>query len=293
MTTLTAIYMARKPDIYRAAAVVQVDLEQNNPDLITSDRQRPVSTTDPSYFNTQLQLLTSESLLRRAVKEHNLDADKNLQQARNDSGSSTFRTILRSIGLASGGRSDKPSEGDQSSDSGLASAEEIAEAVRLSPYVDLIKKNLEIEPRRESRATVKDTRLIDISFYSSSPELAASVVNGLAETFTTNNQEKRSGTSSKTNDFLQERIAGLQSDIKADEEQLQSLNQDIGIIKTEGDQTIVIERLSGLNKQLLEAENDRKNAEANYITVSNSPETREDQGAVRRGGPPLHNGTGE
>jgi polysaccharide biosynthesis transport protein len=272
MTTLTAIYMARKPDIYRAAAVVQVDLEQNNPDLITSDRQRPVSTTDPSYFNTQLQLLTSESLLRRAVKEHNLDADKNLQQARNDSGSSTFRTILRSIGLASGGRSDKPSEGDQSSDSGLASAEEIAEAVRLSPYVDLIKKNLEIEPRRESRATVKDTRLIDISFYSSSPELAASVVNGLAETFTTNNQEKRSGTSRKTNDFLQERIAGLQSDIKADEEKLQALNQDIGIIKTEGDQTIVIERLSGLNKQLLEAENDRKNAEANYLTVSNSPE---------------------
>src|SRR5690242_19811795 len=38
ITTVTAIYMARKPNIYRVAAVVQVDLEQNNPDLVTTDR---------------------------------------------------------------------------------------------------------------------------------------------------------------------------------------------------------------------------------------------------------------
>lgn len=272
ITTLTAIYMARKPNIYRASAVVQVDLEQNNPDLITTDRQRPMSNADPSYFNTQLQLLTSESLLRRAVKEHNLDSDKNLQQAKSDSSSSTFRSILRSIGLASDGRSDKPSS-EQVPESGLASAEEIAEAVRLGPYVDLIKRNLEIEPRRESRATVKDTRLIDISFYNSSPELAAAVVNSLAETFTNANQEKRSGTSRKTNDFLQERIAGLQSDIKADEEKLVELTQTEGILKTgEGEQTIVIERLSMLNKTLTEAENDRKDAEARYNMVRDSPD---------------------
>src|SRR5436190_7512715 len=72
ITTLTAIYMARKPNIYSARAVVQVDNEQNNPDLVTSDRQRPISASDPAYFNTQLQLLWSDGLLRRAVKEHNL-----------------------------------------------------------------------------------------------------------------------------------------------------------------------------------------------------------------------------
>jgi capsular exopolysaccharide synthesis family protein len=271
MTTLAAIYMARKPNIYRASAVVQVDLEQNNPDLITSERQRPISNGDPAYFNTQLQLLTSESLLRRTIKDHNLDADKNFQQALTNANSSTFRSILRSIGLASEGRTDKPAP-DPDAEQGLATAEEIAEAVRLNPYVEIIKRSLDIEPRRESRATVKDTRLIDISFDSTSPELAASVVNSLAESFTTVNQEKRSGTSRKTNDFLQERIASLQSEIKSDEEKLAQLNQSAGIIKTEGDQTIVIERLSGLNRQLLEAENERKNAEANYMTVSNSPD---------------------
>ncbi|MGQ0541876.1 MAG: Wzz/FepE/Etk N-terminal domain-containing protein [Blastocatellia bacterium] len=46
-TTLTAIYMARKPNIYLALATIQVDLEQTNPDLVTSDRQRPLSNPDP------------------------------------------------------------------------------------------------------------------------------------------------------------------------------------------------------------------------------------------------------
>lgn len=275
ITTLAAIYMARKPNIYSARAVVQVDLEQINPDLVTNDRQRPISNPDPSYFNTQLQLLWSDSLLRRVVKEHNLDTNREFQQAQKESEVSPWRSVLRSIGLATedGKDRDKSTQSESvAKDTSLATSEEIAEAVRLSPYVDLIHKNLVIDPIRESRATVKDTRLIGISFSHSSPELAAFVVNSIAETFTTVNQEKRSGTSRKTNDFLQERITSLQSEIQSDEEKLVNLTQNAGILKTEGDQTIVIDRLSGLNKGLLVAENDRKNAEADYMTVSNSPE---------------------
>jgi polysaccharide biosynthesis transport protein len=271
MTTLAAIYMARKPNIYRAQAVVQVDNEQNNPDLVTTERQRPISNPDPSYFNTQLQLLWSESLLRRAVKEHNLDSNKDLLQAKTEGGSSAWRSVLKSLGLATADKTDK-SNSVHLEDSGLASSDEVAEAVRLTPFVEIIRRNLEIEPRRESRATVKDTRLIDIAFSNTSPELAAYVVNSIAETFTMVNQEKRSGTSRKTNDFLQERIANLQSEIKSDEQKLVDLTQSEGILKTGTDQTIVIDRLSGLNKDLLVAENDRKNAEADFMAVNNSPD---------------------
>ncbi len=273
MTTLAAIYMARKPNIYLAHARVQVDNEQNNPDLVTSERQRPISNPDPSYFNTQLQLLWSESLLRRAIKEHNLDSNKDLQEAKNAINSSPWRSMLRSVGLASDDKANKAQAGDlYAGDSNLASADEIAEAVRLTPFVEVIRRNLEIEPVREARATVKDTRLIDISFYNTNPELAAFVVNSIAETFTDVNQEKRSGTSRKTNDFLQERIASLQSEIKDDGQRLIDLTEKEGILKPEEGDTIVMQRLSGLNKDLLVAENDRKNAEADYTIVSNSPE---------------------
>lgn len=272
ITTLTAIYMARRPNIYQAKSVVQVDLEQVNPDLAVSDKARPVSNPDPAYFNTQLQLLWSESLLRRVIKEHSLDSNKDFQQARSEGNVSAFRSILKTLGLASG---DPPKSEDPISigaNSTLASSEEIAEAVRLTPYVEIIRRNLGVDPVREARATVKDTRLIEITYKHTNPELAAFVANAIADAFTNQNQEKRTGTSRKTNDFLQERIASLQSDIKADEEKLVNLTQSAGILKTDGDTTLVIERLSGLNRTLLEAENARKNAEANYFSVANSPE---------------------
>jgi succinoglycan biosynthesis transport protein ExoP len=276
VSTWTAIYMARKPNIYQAHAVIQVDLEQANPDLVTSESKRPVFNSDPSYFNTQLQLLGSESLLRRVVKEHNLDSNKSFQLIKSDASTSTWRSILKSIGLANDdNRTDKPevSVPDASNSSTLASGEEIAQAIRLAPYVELIRRDLSVEPIREPRATVKDTRLIDVSYRCPDPELAAYVANSIGETFTNANQEKRSGTNRKTNDFLQERIADLQSEIRTDEQNLVDLKQKEGILKTEGDQTIVLDRLSGLNKQLLEAENQRKNAEANFLQLNKSPDS--------------------
>lgn len=275
VTTLAAIYMARKPDVFQARSMVQVDLEQINPDLVTSDRQRPITNTDPAYINTQLQLLGSDALLRRVIKEHNLDANKDFQKAKSEGGVSPFRSILRSVGLATddADKKDKIASSEiPVNQSSIATSEEIAEAVRLAPYVQLIKVNLETEPIRESRTTVKDTRLIAIMFRHTNPDLAAFIVNSIAETFTMMNQEKRTGTSRKTNDFLQERIASLQADIQSDEEKLVNATQNAGILKTEGDQTIVSDRLSGLNKDLLTSQNDRKNAEANYMIVANAPD---------------------
>ncbi len=67
ITTLSTIYVARKPDIYEASSRVQVDLE-NNP--MYAGKSVPMIYSpgnDPAYFNTQLQILTSPGLLRRVV----------------------------------------------------------------------------------------------------------------------------------------------------------------------------------------------------------------------------------
>ena len=273
ITTLTAIYVARKPDIFAAKATIQVDLEQTNPELAT-DRQRPLLTADPSYFNTQLQLLNSDSLLRRVVKEHKLDTNAEFQKAKAETSTSALRSMLRAVGLASdeSKRDSKPGESLASSNSTLVSADDIAEAVRLAPYVEIIKKNLTTEPVRESRVTVKDTRLIEVTYTNTSAELASFVANGICETFTNYNQEKRSGTSRKTSDFLQSRINDLQSEIRTDEIKLVELQKSEGILKTTGEQTIEIERLAGLNKDRLTAELERTNAESQLLSVKNSPE---------------------
>jgi len=272
ITTLTAIYMARRPNIYQARAQVQVDLEQANQELITSDRLTRLTNPDPAYFNTQLQLLTSETLLRRVVKDLSLDSNKEFQIAKAEESVSAWRSLLKTIGLASDDKkkNDKGiSDVSVTASPSVASTEEISEAIRLAPYVDIIRKNVGIEPVREARATIKDTRLIDITFRHSNPEFAAMIVNGIAEVFTKQNQEKRTGKNVKTSDFLQDRVASLQSQIKSDEIKLADLKKRSGIINLDERSTIVLQRLEGLNRQLLEVENARKNAEANYNAVKN------------------------
>ncbi len=274
-TTAAAIYVARKPNIYQARSVVQVDLEQANPDLITSDRQRPVSAPDPSYFNTQLQLLSSDTLLRRVIKDHNLDVNKDFQDEMNAGSASALRSMLKAVGLASDDAK-KPGEGNPDTElvsSSLVSADEIADAIRLAPFVTMIHQNLFVEPVRDARATFKDTRLIEVTYRHTNPDLAAFVANGIGESFTTYNQERRSGTSRKTSDFLQQRIADLQTQIRTDEVNLVELKKDKGILKTDGESTLVMAQLSTLNRQLLEAENDRKLAEAEFNAASRSPES--------------------
>src|SRR5207244_3143618 len=60
------------------------------------------------------------------------------------------------------------------------------------------------------------------------------------------------------------RVAELQSTLHADEEKLVNYAKNNQILSLDASQNTVVERLSGLNKSLLEAENDRKLAEAEY-----------------------------
>ena len=94
--------------------------------------------------------------------------------------------------------------------------------------------------------------------------VAAKVANAIADTFVLSNLEQKTKFTSTTGDFLQKRIAELQSQIRHDEEQLINYAKGHEILSLDAAQNTVVDRLSGLNKQLLEAENERKMAEAAY-----------------------------
>src|SRR5947207_15483078 len=98
MTTLSIIYVARKPDIYEASSQVQVDLE-NNP--MYAEKSGPMifnPINDPAYFNTQLQILTSQGLLRRVVKTLDLEHNQAFSQPQKSQGHSTWKTIVKMLG---------------------------------------------------------------------------------------------------------------------------------------------------------------------------------------------------
>lgn len=269
ITMLSIIYVARKPDIYEAEARVQVDLE-NNAALVGKTTPFVFGpTNDPVYFNTQLQILVSPGLMRRVVKTLDLEHNPDFFKGNSTQKRSTWQTIKRMAGFGSPDKPDAnaPPKDELQLRTTVAAAtahEDLVEAKRLAPYVGAILGGLKVDPVKETRGVYKETRLIDISFTHTDPEVASKVVNAIAETYVYNNLEKKSETNTTTGDFLQKRIAELQQQIRSDEERLVNYAKNNQIISLDANQNTVVERLAGLNKQLLEAENDRKTAEAAY-----------------------------
>ena len=267
VTMLAVVYVARKPDLYEAQARVQVDLEDAGAIV---NKTRPVygPTDDPIYFNTQLQILVSPGLMRRVVRtldlEHNPDFFKGNPAQRQ----STWQTLKRMVGLGTKQPELTSKPQDQlplTTNVAQATArEDLNEAKRLEPYVNLILGGLKVEPVKESRGYYKETSLIDIKYGHTDPQVTSKVVNAIAETYVYSNLEKRTEANSTTGDFLQKRIAELQQQIRTGEERLVNYAKNNQIISLDPNQNTVVERLAGLNQQLLEAENERKTAEAAY-----------------------------
>ncbi|HEY2973181.1 MAG TPA: polysaccharide biosynthesis tyrosine autokinase [Pyrinomonadaceae bacterium] len=268
VTMLSVIYVARKPDIYQAGARVQVDLE-NTGALVGKTPYVFGPTNDPVYFNTQLQILGSPGLMRRVVKTLDLEHNPGFFKGNSTQQRSTWQTIKRMAGF---GGSNKPDNNPTPKDDlqvrttvAAASAhEDLAEAKRLAPYVGAILGGLKVEPVKETRGLYKETRLIDISFTHTDPEVASKVVNAIAETYVYNNLEKKSETNMTTGDFLQKRIAELQQQIRSDEERLVNYAKNNQIISLDANQNTVVERLGALNRQLGEAEHARIDAESAF-----------------------------
>ena len=269
VTLLSVVYVARKPDVYEAQARVQVDLEETV-GLVNNQRPLYGPTDDPIYFNTQLQILVSPGLMRRVVRtldlEHNPDFFKGDPAQR----PSTWQTMRRMVGLgtAPNPAAKAPDQLPLTTTVAQATAREnLNEAKRLEPYVNGILSGLKVDPVKEARGYYKETRLIDIKFTHSVPDVPAKVVNAIAETYVFSNLEKRTEANSTTGDFLQKRIAELQQQIRTSEERLVNYAKNNQIISLDPNQNTVVERLAGLNQQLLQAENDRKTAEAAYIAA--------------------------
>src|SRR5688572_21213928 len=102
ITSMAMIYMARKPDIYQAAARVQVD-QENNPAYATGKNTPYIYSpaNDPAYFNTQLQILTSPGLLRRVAKTLDLEHNPSALRGQSTRQRSTWQSVMSMLGFGS------------------------------------------------------------------------------------------------------------------------------------------------------------------------------------------------
>src|SRR6267154_2104870 len=169
ITAATAVMLARKPDIFLAEPGVQVDTEGPASGLTSGKGNIIVDTgTDPSYFNTQLQIVTKAGLLRRVVKT--LDLENNPDFLRTEANDTTWHRLLRTFGLGGAPATavtaaKKTDSGKLSLDKEVASAsapDNLEESARLEPYVSSLQSGLKVDPIKEERLQYTETRLISI-----------------------------------------------------------------------------------------------------------------------------------
>jgi capsular exopolysaccharide synthesis family protein len=117
---------------------------------------------------------------------------------------------------------------------------------------------------------VRNSRLVDVSYSSADPALAAAVANRVAETYIAFNSELRYNTSTRATTSLAHQIANLQEQIDTREKELQAYAKEHGIIALSEKQDISLKNLNDLNDSYTRARAERIEKEARYSALRNS-----------------------
>jgi polysaccharide biosynthesis transport protein len=260
VTSLVAIQMFRQPSIYEAQTTIRIE-ERAKSVLQTRDfvlNAQP----DANFWGTQVKLLQSPALARQVTLS--LDLQHNPSFFGSQAQGGIFTAIKRMIS----GDNKKAPAAQQRKTLNVVGAARLKEdpltpeeLSALEPYEDAIMAGEQVEG-------VVGTNLFVIKYQHTDPEMAQKVANTLAEVFRENNVERATENSTQAEDVLMREIAGLQEKIRHDTEALFNFARDKGLPPTI-DQSYNVEalRLTDLSKQLLEAENQRKEAQAVYLSA--------------------------
>lgn len=236
--------------IYQATAVLQIDNESQS--IVPMQGVDPGAANydyDNSFLNTQLQLLQSRALAQRVVSQLGLDESGELEHLWPPSTWSKLRSILAG---KSGSSADnkRPTAGKPTSDAELA--------------------NLAAELRGGiAVARVQDSRLVQVSYNSPSPEFSQRVANALSEAFIASSLEHRFGSTSYAKNYLEDRLQELKLRLEDSERKLVAFAEKEQIVGSTDDSAGNLSQanLGSLNSAYGQARQARIQAEVRWRQV--------------------------
>ncbi|MEA2205862.1 MAG: polysaccharide biosynthesis transport protein [Blastocatellia bacterium] len=255
ITSLVTIQEFRSPPVYEAATTIRIDQKQSS--VLRTGQVVINADPDPNFWGTQLTLLQNPSLARQVVLTLDLHHNPVFLKGKTDTG--VFSSLRRIFNWEKRPAPSKaissPTASEIVSRDHVLSPDELAQ---LEPYEDAIIEGQTIEP-------LPNTSLITIRYRHSDPEITQKVADTLAEIFVNNNYQRETAGSDKADVLLSNEIANLQTKIKHDQEVKFNFARAHGLPLDENPESnIELQRLATLSKQLLDAENDRKNLQSIY-----------------------------
>jgi capsular exopolysaccharide synthesis family protein len=261
VTSLVAVQMFRQPSIYEAATTIRI--EQRQKSILQTQGIILNAQPDANFWGTQVKLLESPALARQVALSLDLQHNPNFFGSQAQGG--IFTALRR---MVSGEK--KPTTAPPQAPKGLTVVGEARlkddpltpeELSALEPYEDAIIGGERVEG-------VVGTNLFVIKFQHTDPDMAQKVANTLADVFRANNIERVTENSSEAEDVLTREITGLQEKIRHDTEALFNYAREKNLpVTTDAALNTEAQRLADLSKQVLQAENDRKEAQAIYLSA--------------------------
>ncbi len=247
--------------IYRASSKVVVERNTSSP-LSGGYRYTPY---DPEFLETQYQIIKSGSVAEKVVDT--LDPEKMYdifftQKEKKDSildpvkawCRNTYAWFKETIGIK---KMFNTVTGDI--DSSLMEDEKKplsrAEKMKLA-----VKSGIGVEPLQESR-------VIEISYTSENPALAAKIANAVAQSYIYELMDMRMEMSGYSIKWMTTKADDQKKKLEKSEIALQKYNRKNDIVTIEDKMTVIPERLSGLSLRLTQAETERKELSAVYNQI--------------------------
>jgi len=209
---------------------------------------------------------TGRSIVKfQNVESQDLGTREYLQtQSKILSSAAVAEKVIKELGLAQ-----EPEFNGQFTQRGLVNGvKSIIQIFKPKVEVDesnLVQKALTIYLERLSITSVRNTSLLQISFESFDPEMAAKIANAHASAYISLSDTRRFNSTSGAKEFLEKEIDIVQSRLETSEKQLNDFARKNGVIDVEDRNNIMIERLGELNRSLSEVQANRIDAETKSV----------------------------
>ncbi|MBW1918308.1 MAG: polysaccharide biosynthesis tyrosine autokinase, partial [Deltaproteobacteria bacterium] len=209
-------------------ATTQLLIEREPPRILEGREVIPGTSGGQEFYQTQYKLLESRALAQKVVDKLHLDKHP------------AYREIFASL----------PPDADP--------AQRRQAKERL---ISAVLNSLEITP-------IRNSNLVEVSFYDPDPKFAARVVNTLAQAYIEQSLEMRFSAAQETAHWLQKKIAEARKKLEASETRLNHYKREHNIVAPEDKESITAQKLEKLNQALVEAQTRRLEVETRYNQVS-------------------------
>lgn len=232
ITLAVAFIVFSMRPVYRATTTLLIDQGSQNV-LSSVDDMFQADTRSKEYLTTQFEILKSRDLAARVVRLANIENHPDFIRKQDEE--SSLSTWLDWRALFPSGHAVNPLPTDEQKFNGL---------------VERFSKSVTIEP-------VRMTQLVQISFDSHDPHLAATVANTMAREYINSGMEIRVAMTEQAAGWLSSRLGVLKSNFEASAKRLQEYREQNKLVDSGtngGIFEITSNQLSDLNQRLINAQ---------------------------------------